>query len=369
MPRLVLSCLVELTLIQEILLLSLAAPCPEDDFNIDYAPQRCTQDGGPSSPKRMTCDSRDPSRCGLRMSSKLAYGSGKFSVNMKAAPGPGTATTFYLYSFDRNNDRSRPWNEIDMEILGKHVGRTSSQIWTNYFIGHAVQYPQFITVPFNISADFHTYDIEVSCCEIKWIVDGNTYRIESILQHEDMKSTIAAQDFQVYMSLWGQGRGTGDWQEMGFLEDNVFQFPLTGYFARVVLPSRKIHGDSTCECKDGWNGYKIAGIIVGAVVGAGVILGGIVGAGASGASQHWDAAMHKPHTPASMLAALGICLLTFALLLGLAVSFRRWRHRGADATRYQETNMTASNTSQDCLPNELVQPTEASDSDPFLQAA
>merc|ERR1712048_103368 len=160
---------------------------------------------------------------------------GRYSVDMKAAPGSGTATNFYLFTHGRQNDRSQPWNEIDFELLGGQAGSNSCQIWTNFFIDHGRQSGKAITVPFDTQADYHTYTLDVSKSAIKWIVDGQMIRMVDIGGFHDMVSTIVSGQFQVILSLWGRDRTGGSWAAMGFLEDNTHEFPLIGFFKHVQL--------------------------------------------------------------------------------------------------------------------------------------
>jgi hypothetical protein len=197
-------------------------------FDIDYSSNRCsTIDGGTM---RMKCESTDASTCGMRLSSRSRVGAGRYAISMRGAPGTGTATNFYLYTFGRQNGRSRPWNEIDFEVLGKHVGSSSSLIWTNFFVGQGREFPQFIRVPFNASADFHEYAVDVTTSSITWSVDSVVYRTEDISGYQDMVTTISSTNFQVLLSLWGQSRSTGNWREMDYLENNLFPFPLHADF-------------------------------------------------------------------------------------------------------------------------------------------
>jgi len=52
-----------------------------------------------------------------------------------------------------------------------------------------------------------------------------------------MISTIGSSDFQVLLSLWGQNRTTGDWSDLGYLEDNKRAFPLQASFQDLKFPA------------------------------------------------------------------------------------------------------------------------------------
>lgn len=184
---------------------------------------------------RMVCASTDPFQCGSRLSSVSSVGQGSHSVSMKAAPGPGTATNFYLFTYGRQDDKSQPWNEIDFEVLGKRITSNSTRIWTNYFIGQGQQFPKNIIVPFDASAAFHEYTIEISGSTIKWIVDGTSYRVEDMSAFPDMLNTIASSKFQILLSLWGKSTSSRPWSAMGVLESNENPFPLEALFRDVSI--------------------------------------------------------------------------------------------------------------------------------------
>eukprot|EP00959_Pyramimonas_sp_CCMP1952_P093511 1956932-Pyramimonas_sp.AAC.1 len=70
----------------------------------------------------MTCPSTDAADCGSRLSSRASVGVGQYTTTMTAARGAGVATTFFLDSYGRQNNRNIPWSEIDFEVLGKQAG-------------------------------------------------------------------------------------------------------------------------------------------------------------------------------------------------------------------------------------------------------
>ena len=76
--------------------------------------------------------------CGMRLSSKPAVGKGTYSAKIKAAPGKGMNTAWYLFSYGRFNDKSYAWNEIDVEILGQQISGGKTKIWTNVWTGYCM---------------------------------------------------------------------------------------------------------------------------------------------------------------------------------------------------------------------------------------
>ena len=113
------------------------ASCNGSKWQIDYDAKECTLSNGEYQIK---CQSpKFTSNCGMRLSSRARLGKGTYSAMIKAAPGDGINTAFYLFSYGRDNDKSYAWNEIDIEILGKQIqtnGNTS--IWTNVWTGYCM---------------------------------------------------------------------------------------------------------------------------------------------------------------------------------------------------------------------------------------
>ena len=146
--------------------------CGGSKWNVDYSGDKCDLSNGIY---KMTCQ-REPWNCGMRLSSKSRFGKGTISAKMKAIGGEGTNTAFYLYSYGRYNDKSYAWNEIDIEILGKQIYGGKTRIWTNVWTGYYQQHYQLVTVPWDATTGYHTYQIKIDNNSIKWVFDGKTYR-------------------------------------------------------------------------------------------------------------------------------------------------------------------------------------------------
>eukprot|EP00413_Alexandrium_margalefii_P001185 CAMPEP_0204511776 /NCGR_PEP_ID=MMETSP0661-20131031/608_1 /ASSEMBLY_ACC=CAM_ASM_000606 /TAXON_ID=109239 /ORGANISM="Alexandrium margalefi, Strain AMGDE01CS-322" /LENGTH=305 /DNA_ID=CAMNT_0051516873 /DNA_START=158 /DNA_END=1075 /DNA_ORIENTATION=+ len=211
-----------------------AAACSHAGWAIDYSPERCHAVDGASI---FSCDARRGPLCGLRMSSHSKVGLGVHSMSIKAAPGAGVATTFYLSTnrgvFDKL--RRNPWVEIDWEILGLQAG-PRTRIWTNLFTGLAEEHNEMITVPFDVTADYHTYSFHVTETSVAWVVDGVTYRQVDIRPFPDVVDNARSGNFQEFVSVWGRsshepGEGIPAFRAaLGLLDNNRNQFPISaGY--------------------------------------------------------------------------------------------------------------------------------------------
>ncbi|MBL4632759.1 MAG: family 16 glycosylhydrolase [Kofleriaceae bacterium] len=126
---------------------------------------------------------------------KFTYG--RFEAELKAAKGSGLITAFFLYRFD-------PWQEIDVEILGKDT----SKILLNVFFnpgepGDLYNYglrgtPVVIDLGFDASLDFHRYAIEWEPDEIRWFVDDRLIHV----RHDGGPTPIPHLPMRFHVNLW-----------------------------------------------------------------------------------------------------------------------------------------------------------------------
>ena len=81
------------------------------------------------------------------------YSYGRFETRMKAVKRSGTVTSFFTYTGPSDG---QPWDEIDVEILGKNT----FQMQTNYFTNGVGGHERIINLGFDASAGYHNYAIE-----------------------------------------------------------------------------------------------------------------------------------------------------------------------------------------------------------------
>ncbi|CAK9107863.1 unnamed protein product [Durusdinium trenchii] len=136
--------------------------------------------------RQISCTGPKSDLCGTRLSSSNFVGRGYHSIRIKAAAGPGVVSTFYLSNNGGLYDKTKthPWVELDFEIMGNMAGG-HSRIWTNMFTDIAVEHNDWITVPFDVSADVHEYGFELSDNSIAFKVDGVAYRTVDIRNHQE----------------------------------------------------------------------------------------------------------------------------------------------------------------------------------------
>ena len=117
---------------------------------------------------------------------------GYFETNMKAAKGNGLVTSFFTYT-------GSPWDEIDVEILGKNT----NQVQFNYFVSGVGGHEKVVDLGFDASAGFHKYTIEWGNGYINWYVDG-------AWKHGVSGGTLPTHPMQMMVNLW-PGTGVDSW--------------------------------------------------------------------------------------------------------------------------------------------------------------
>ena len=142
------------------------------------------------------------------------YGYGFYSVKMKPVKESGVITSFFIYN-------GRPWDEIDIEFLGKDTTKIQFNYFTNGVGGHEYVYD----LGFDASEEFHEYAFEWKEDSITWYVDGKAvYRAT-----ED----IPAHEGYMMMNLWNVTDDKANWA--GKFECDAF--PLIAQYEWIGISS------------------------------------------------------------------------------------------------------------------------------------
>jgi endo-1,3-1,4-beta-glycanase ExoK len=121
------------------------------------------------------------------------YGYGLYEVSMKPAKNTGIVSSFFTGPAD-----GTPWDEIDIEFLGKDTTKVQFNYFTNGVGGHE----KVVDLGFDASQGFHTYAFNWQAGSIKWYVDG-------VLKHT-ATSTIPTNPGKIMMNIWN-GTGVDGW--------------------------------------------------------------------------------------------------------------------------------------------------------------
>lgn len=145
--------------------------------------------------------------------SKDFYGHGRYEVNLKAIKNDGVVSSFFTYTGPSDNN---PWDEIDVEILGKDT----TKVQFNYFTDSKGNHEYMYDLGFDASEDFHTYAFEWHKDKIVWFVDEK----EAYTATESIPVT----ESKIMMNVWC-GKGVDGWLK-AFKDDKL---PLTAEYQWV----------------------------------------------------------------------------------------------------------------------------------------
>lgn len=132
---------------------------------------------------------------GAEFRSKDFYGYGMYEVVMKPIKNDGVVSSFFTYTGPTDNN---PWDEIDIEFLGKDTTKVQFNYYTNGKGNHEYLYD----LGFDASEDFHTYGFDWQEGKITWYVDG-----ESVYSAE---KNIPTTPGKIMMNVW-PGTGVDGW--------------------------------------------------------------------------------------------------------------------------------------------------------------
>jgi endo-1,3-1,4-beta-glycanase ExoK len=127
------------------------------------------------------------------------YGYGLFEARFTAAKAVGTMSgSLFIYTGPSDN---QPWDEVDVEILGKDTTRMQVNYYTNGKGGHET----IIKLGFDSSEAFHTYAFEWTAASIKWYVDGKLVHTEN-----GSRGALPTHNAKIMMNVW-PGIGVNAW--------------------------------------------------------------------------------------------------------------------------------------------------------------
>ena len=106
-----------------------------------------------------------PSYSGGEFRTNKYYHYGYYETSMKAIKNDGVVSSFFTYTGPSDNN---PWDEIDIEILGKDTTKAQFNYYTDGVGNHEYMYD----LGFDASEAYHTYGFDWQADHITWYVDG-----------------------------------------------------------------------------------------------------------------------------------------------------------------------------------------------------
>jgi len=163
-------------------------------FNCGFLPDHVTFSGGAMRLRLDNVPSAGKQYSGGEYRTRDTFSYGRFETRMIAAKGSGIVSSFFTYT-------GSPWDEIDVEILGRDTTKMQVNYWVNGVGGHEAM----IDLGFDASAGYHTYAFDWQPNSISWYVDG-------VLKHTvtGTPSTLPSRPMQIMMNLWN-GIGVDGW--------------------------------------------------------------------------------------------------------------------------------------------------------------
>ncbi|MBQ6180466.1 MAG: glycoside hydrolase family 16 protein, partial [Ruminococcus sp.] len=123
------------------------------------------------------------------------YGFGYYETSMQAIKNDGVVSSFFTYTGESDNN---PWDEIDVEILGKDT----TKVQFNYFSNSKGEHEFTYDLGFDASQGFHTYGFDWQRDHITWYVDGKPVHTA----YQDIPQTPG----KIMMNVW-PGTGVDEW--------------------------------------------------------------------------------------------------------------------------------------------------------------
>lgn len=125
------------------------------------------------------------------------YVLGRFEAVLKPARGSGLISAFFLHRRD-------PWQEIDLEFLGRDTTKVLLNVYFNpgeegapYNYGYTGT-PVLVDLGFDAADAFHTYAIEWDTDELRWFVDGRLIH----RRRAGRPTPIPNLPMRLYASVW-----------------------------------------------------------------------------------------------------------------------------------------------------------------------
>ncbi|MBD5128732.1 MAG: family 16 glycosylhydrolase [Ruminococcaceae bacterium] len=132
---------------------------------------------------------------GAEFRSKDFYGFGMYEVVMKPIKNDGVVSSFFTYTGPSDNN---PWDEIDIEFLGKDT----TKVQFNYYTDGKGNHEYLYDLGFDASEDFHTYGFDWQEDKITWYVDGAAVYTAD--------KNIPSTPSKIMMNVW-PGTGVDGW--------------------------------------------------------------------------------------------------------------------------------------------------------------
>lgn len=197
-----------------------------DPFDCRWVPDNTVVNGGTLTLTIDQNNTRAYRYNGAEWRTREFFGYGMYSVRMQPISNPGVVSSFFTYTGPSDNN---PWDEIDIEFLGKDTTKVQFNYYTNGVGGHEYLYE----LGFDASKAYHVYGFDWQADHITWYVDGVAVYIAT--------ENLPVKPGKIMMNAW-PGIGVDDW-----LEAFDGQTPLVAYYDWVTYNSNQVKGEEIVE--------------------------------------------------------------------------------------------------------------------------
>jgi endo-1,3-1,4-beta-glycanase ExoK len=169
--------------------------------------QGCTWDADSVQPRdgflRLTIEPRTTGdrdfSCG-EIQTREFLGYGVYEVRMRALASPGTVSAFFTYTGPVHEN---PWDEVDIEILGKDT--TQAQL--NIYVDGEGGQEKLVDLGFDSAEGMNDYAFVWEEDALRWYINGELVR-EMTSEAQPLPSVRS----KLYLSVWnGQGEDMAAW--------------------------------------------------------------------------------------------------------------------------------------------------------------
>ena len=181
------------------------------------------------------------------------YGYGDFEVRMKPAKKAGTASTFFTCTGDYDTNlegEPNPWDEIDIEFLGKDT----TQVQFNYYVNGQGGHEYMYDLGFDASEEFHNYGFRWTEDYICWFVDGEPVHKVEASEGNPMPAAAG----RILMNYWCGTSEAEGW--MGAYSDPGDEGPVYEWVKTsgdVYMSDIKEEGGNVPEVPEGTEAQKL----------------------------------------------------------------------------------------------------------------
>jgi len=202
---------------------------------------------------------------GAELYSKNTVKYGRFDVRMRAVSGSAIVSSFFLYYNDSYKGAPEPWQEVDIEVMGKNDEAFQSNIITG--TSESKNTSEEMHTFGNLSQTYHTYTVEWTPDYIAWFFDGEEIRRTTGSQVAECQPKEMSYRFNLWISDAASWAGNFDpsilpvYQFINWMQYSAYT-PGAGADGTDFTPEWKDDFDSFSSTRWGKGDWTFGGNLV-----------------------------------------------------------------------------------------------------------